>query len=164
MVLAWRSGDNGQMRAISNHSRSLFGENVHLGWAAVTAVALMLLAWMLYTPGTAQSTGMTLQWLKTVLGAIPGVITPGEPGFDKIAHATGFAIVTAAALLTRWSPRWIIGLSVAHAGLSEIIQWKFIPGRSGDLYDCLFDIAGILVAWAVVAWWCRNTLTDWRVS
>lgn len=152
------------MHALSNHPRSIFGPRVHLGWVAVTVFAFILLLWMLYTPGTAQSTGKTLEWIKSILSAIPGMITPGEPGFDKIAHATGFAIVTAAALLARWSPRWVIGLSVAHAGLSEIIQWKLIPGRSGDPYDCLFDIAGVLIAWAVVAWWCRYTLTDWRVS
>ncbi|MDO5729041.1 MAG: VanZ family protein [Actinomycetaceae bacterium] len=152
------------MRELSVGSRSFWGPNIHLGWATVTGVTLTILLWMLYSPGSAQSTGVTLRWLEDLLRFIPGMITPSEPGFDKIAHATGFATVTAAALLTRWNHWWVIGLSVAHAGLSEVIQWLLIPGRSGDPADFCFDVGGILLAWTVVAWWSRHTLTEWRIS
>ncbi|MDO5719991.1 MAG: VanZ family protein [Actinomycetaceae bacterium] len=137
---------------------------IHTGWATVAIVLLGGLAWMLYTPGHAQSTGLTLSVVEHLLSMIPGALTPGDPGFDKIAHATGFAVVTAAALLARWNRSWVVALSIGHAALSEVIQWAFIRGRTGDIADFVFDVGGIVVAWAVVAWWCRYTLTDWRLT
>lgn len=124
---------------------------IHFPWVAVTIVLFAVLAWMLYTPSTASSTSVLADLLDSLLGGLPGVSSPSDPGFDKIAHASGFAAVTAAALLAGWSPAWVIGLSVAHAIVSELIQWQFIPGRTGDPLDAAVDIAGILVAWGLVA-------------
>lgn len=124
---------------------------IHVPWVVVTVVLFVVLAWMLYTPSSSESTSALADWLDSILGWLPGSSSPYDPGFDKIAHVSGFAVVTAAALLTGWSWSWVIGLSVAHAVLSELIQWQFIPGRTGDPLDAAVDIAGILVAWGLVA-------------
>ncbi|MDO5049632.1 MAG: VanZ family protein [Actinomycetaceae bacterium] len=129
---------------------------IRFPWVAVTAVLLAVLAWMLYTPSTSSSGGIIASIVDALLGWLPGSSSPTDPGFDKIAHATGFAAVTAAALLSGWSWPWVIGLSAAHAVISEVIQWQFIPGRTGDPLDAAVDIAGILVAWTIVALQVRN--------
>lgn len=129
---------------------------IRFPWVFVAVLLFAVLAWMLYTPASASSPGVIMGWLDTLFGWLPGVSSPSDPGFDKIAHATGFAAVTAAGLLTRIKPTWVIAFNVLHAGISELIQWQFIPGRQGDVLDAGVDIAGILVAWMLVAFFDRR--------
>lgn len=76
--------------------------------------------------------------------AAPG---PGglPEGTDKVTHLVVFALVA-------WTGRRV-GLSayvlavalVAHAGLSEVVQATWLPGRSGDPVDVLANLAGTVL-------------------
>jgi hypothetical protein len=51
------------------------------------------------------------------------------------------------AFLARLSVRrwWPVVLLAVHAPISELIQWRFIPYRSGDPTDLAADLLGIAV-------------------
>lgn len=122
-------------------------------WAVLTFVFLAVLIWLLYTPVTGDAPSIfevianrVFPWLDTSTG-----------GIDKVVHVSAFAAVTAAGLLAGWRARWVVGLNVAHALVSELIQWQFILGRTGDPIDAAADILGILCAWIIVALlWTRK--------
>lgn len=120
------------------------------GWFVTWVVLLVLQLWILYNPDGGAGPGF-LSPLWDVTRSWPGPTAPGEPGFDKIVHATSFALVAATGLLARLPTWFAIGLPLVHAPVSEIVQWAWVPGRSGDPRDAAADITGILVAWAVVA-------------
>ncbi|WIK65225.1 VanZ family protein [Gleimia hominis] len=122
-------------------------------WLVCALILLGGQVWLLYSPAGAPSTEGLAALLRQVLTPLPGPSAPGEPGFDKVAHATSFAAVTAALLLAHLPSRWVVGFSVVHAITSEIVQALLIPGRDGDPVDALFDLGGILFAWAVITWW-----------
>lgn len=75
-------------------------------------------------------------------------LNPGSAEFtwqDKLVHFAVFAALAGCFLLAR--PRWrplIIGLLIAYAIDSEIIQGLFIPGRTFQWSDLLADALGIL--------------------
>jgi hypothetical protein len=86
------------------------------------------------------------------------------PGADKILHAVGFAlpvilIVVAYGLAGRADGRpprrrvlaVIGGVFVTHAVISELIQHRFYPHRSGDSLDVVADWIGI-AAGGLVLW------------
>jgi hypothetical protein len=102
-----------------------------VGWLATfagLALAFQLVA--VYLPGTPDS-GLELPWL---------------PGVDKLVHALIFGIpVYLFGLLTR-RVGLVAGLFAAHAALSELIQWRFIPYRDGDVWDAVADLIGIGLA------------------
>jgi hypothetical protein len=103
-----------------------------LPWAAVAAVAVHLLA--LYWPGSPDGS-LELPWL---------------PGLDKLVHLVLFASVVY--LLGRWTGRvaLVATLFAAHAVVSELVQWRFVPYRDGDVLDALADLLGIALAvWAL---------------
>lgn len=125
------------------------------GRVVVWVVLLLVQCWVLYTPEAGDGPGF-LAPLWDVTRPWPGPTAPGELGFDKIVHATSFALVTAAGLLAGWPTWFALGLPLVHAPVSELIQWAWVPGRTGDPRDAAADIAGILVAWAVVALWRRH--------
>ena len=93
----------------------------------VFGVALLVQVWALYVPSA------------------PSVDT-GLP-LDKVVHAALFALVTWLGL--RLGYRWIIPAMIAQAALSELVQWWFLPQRSGDIADLLADLLGVALAWAI---------------
>ncbi|GAA4511995.1 VanZ family protein [Brevibacterium yomogidense] len=96
-------------------------------WIVLTVLALVVQMVALYSPSSGES------------------LFPTPPHTDKVFHAASFAVVTTCALLARL-PRWIVvSVMLAHAALSELIQWRFIESRSGDLADLLADALGIAV-------------------
>ena len=110
--------------------------------AAASAVAVLVHVWGLYKP--------------------PGVEqAPWFPGADKLEHLVGFAVPLLLVSLTlRWYARRRgkparIGLPVAafaaHAAVSELVQARWLPGRTGDPFDVVADLAG--VGLAVAAFW-----------
>ncbi|MDO5034345.1 MAG: VanZ family protein [Actinomycetaceae bacterium] len=126
-------------------------------WAIVTFVLLGVLVWFLYTPSLSSEPGIFNRIADYISSFIPGLSLNDVEGVDKIVHLTGFALVAASGLLAGWKARWVIGLSVLHAGLSEVLQKFVIPGRTGDVFDALADIVGILIAWIIVAiLWTRK--------
>lgn len=120
-------------------------------WLAVATALILAQMWLLYSPGDSTSVGELSSTLDTLLRPLPGVTSPQEPGFDKIAHLSSFALVTAALLAAKLPMRWVMGANFLHAVISEIVQGLWIPGRSGDWHDLLADSAGIGIAALVFA-------------
>jgi len=106
------------------------GDRTALWWVLAVLVVFQLVA--LYTPGTS---------------GVP------EPMYvDKVVHAAMFGLpVYVLGRLT--SRKWLwAGVFVVHAGLSEIIQYSFIPGRDGDIFDFTADVVGIGIALLALRW------------
>jgi len=96
--------------------------------AAGVFLAVQLVA--VYLPGSPDG-GLELPWL---------------PGADKIVHFLIFAIPVY--LFGRLSGRvgLVAGLFAVHAVVSELVQWRFIPYRDGDVWDAVADLLGIGMA------------------
>lgn len=100
---------------------------------ALTAfiVAVMAQLWAIYSPE-----GAGAGWL--------------PQGSDKVAHALIFAapvVLGALAGLRHWV---VVGVLVVHAPVSELIQHFWLPGRSGDPWDVVADLTGVLLGWLIV--------------
>jgi hypothetical protein len=95
-------------------------------WKWLLVLALAGHAFALYAPG----------------GPDPGVFSGFPEGTDKVVHVMLFA---APAFLLRMITRkwWPVALLVLHAPISELIQWRFVPYRSGDALDLVADLLGI---------------------
>ena len=117
-----------------------------LSWLAVGIVLLAAQCWALYTPSSPTTATHTYGWLRGILAFLPDQLPEG----DKIIHATSFAAVTAAFLLARIPWGWVVSAGVIHAVVSEYVQYLWVPGRSGDWKDCVFDVIGIIVASIVI--------------
>lgn len=85
--------------------------------------------------------------------------TPGDefkevkiniPYFDKLIHFLMFyglgLLIRAIEYKEIKSFYLIIVISVLYAGIIEIIQANYIPVRSGDFFDFLSDLTGLLIA------------------
>ena len=98
---------------------------------------------------------------------------PPQPGWlphaDKIGHLLGFAVPVVLVLLTiGWycgqvSRSAVVAVVAANAGqavVSELVQARFYPGRSGDVADLVADGLGIALGLlvAVLVWprWSRS--------
>lgn len=93
-------------------------------WALATTLVVHAVA--LYLPGSAISGPSSL-----------------PPGSDKVVHFLLFA--APAFLIRRITSRWWpIGLLALHAPVSEVIQWGLVPHRSGDPFDVVADLLGII--------------------
>lgn len=73
---------------------------------------------------------------------------PGPPSdstlpTDKIAHLGGFAVPVALFVGAGLPIGWVSGLALVQAVTSELVQWRFLPRRSGDPLDLLADLLGI---------------------
>ena len=80
----------------------------------------------------------------------PGVLDR-VPELDKVVHLATFAAVSWAGLRAGLSPRWWLPLLAGHAVLSEVLQHALLPHRSGDPFDAVADIVGVLAGW----WWAH---------
>ena len=74
----------------------------------------------------------------------PAIATGGLP-IDKLVHIAVFALPTAALIKAGVPRRWVIGLMVAHAPLSEFLQGSMLADRSAERADVLADLAGVLL-------------------
>lgn len=92
---------------------------------------------------------LVLYWPRTVSPA-------GGLTIDKPVHAAIFGAVvwTGARIGLPLAP--LVTLSLAHAGLSELMQHAVLPGRSGDPFDAVADAAGVILAVLVVVLRRRN--------
>jgi VanZ family protein len=82
----------------------------------------------------------------------------------KLAHLTEYAILgllAARAFVTsshqRLRERWFptAAMLVAAYALSDEFHQRFVPARTGSIYDVLIDIAGGLMALALLAFWLK---------
>lgn len=85
---------------------------------------------------------------------LPGDDVPSAgfevPGLDKLIHVGVFALPTALILAVRLHPAWLLALA-AHAPVSEVLQLTVVPHRSGDPWDVLADLAGVLLGAGLAA-------------
>ena len=81
---------------------------------------------------------------------------PSVNGFDKLVHLSIFAAPALAALVVGIRPRWALGILALHAPISELIQHFVLPHRSGDIFDVLADLSGILIGALAYLVWSRR--------
>ena len=75
---------------------------------------------------------------------VPGSPDPvSSPHADKLVHAVVFALPAAVGVLAGLRP-WVVGVALAvHAPLSELVQHRWVPGRSGEPWDVAADLVGV---------------------
>jgi hypothetical protein len=100
--------------------------------------------------------GLALLVHLVVLYAPRAPAAPGPVWLDKVVHVTIFAAValTAARAGLRRGP--VLLALAAHALVSELLQWQLLPDRSGDPWDAVADLAGVVAGWAGagrLGWW-----------
>jgi hypothetical protein len=69
---------------------------------------------------------------------------------DKVVHLLVFAIPTYAVGRALGSVRTAVVAFALHAPASELVQHFLLPGRSGDGWDALLDLAGVGLGWAAL--------------
>jgi len=103
------------------------------------------------------SVGSLLCWAAFALACavnLYGLYAPSQPGpalftgADKVGHLLSFAFVMGTGLLAGIPARWLAAALLAHAIVSELIQYLVLPGRSGDPVDVVADVVGIGIGWA----------------
>lgn len=85
----------------------------------------------------------------------------GVPGLDKIAHLAAFAVPAGLAWLLR--ARWMVGVLVVHALVSEPLQHQLAPRRELDGLDTLADLVGIAAGVVLARALLRRSGHDGRV-
>jgi len=83
-------------------------------------------------------------------------VGPPVGGFDKLVHLSIFAAPAFAALVVGIRARWALGILALHAPISELIQHFVLPHRSGDVFDVLADLSGILIGALAYLVWSRR--------
>ena len=76
-------------------------------------------------------------WLLLSVALITQLVVlyaPSAPGGPEVA------------LLAGVPPRWVLGLLVLHAPVSELVQATMLPSRDGDVADGVADLTGIALA------------------
>ncbi|SES09062.1 hypothetical protein SAMN05216199_1934 [Pedococcus cremeus] len=64
---------------------------------------------------------------------------------DKVVHVLLFALPAAAGLLASLRPAYLLVPLALHAPLSELVQHFLLPNRSGDPWDAVADLSGVVV-------------------
>lgn len=72
---------------------------------------------------------------------------------DKVVHGLLFAVPLAVGLRAGLSARWLTVAFLVHAPVSELVQYAALPQRSGDPWDAVLDVIGVLVV--LVGWALR---------
>ena len=78
-----------------------------------------------------------LYWPRTV-----GPVGPAH--LDKAVHLLAFAAVAWSGLRAGVPARWLLPVLALHAGVSEVVQDRLLPRRTGDVADVVADLIGIL--------------------
>lgn len=102
-------------------------------WALAFGVAVLAQLVVLYLPRT------------------PSVSAPAMT--DKVVHVLLFAVPVAVGLRAGLSTRWVAVAFLVHAPVSELVQYAVLPRRSGDVWDVVMDVLGVLVV--LVGWGLR---------
>lgn len=64
---------------------------------------------------------------------------------DKAGHALLFLVPTVTGLLAGLRPAYLVAALALHAPLSELLQHLVLPHRSGDIWDAVADLAGVVL-------------------
>ena len=81
---------------------------------------------------------------------------PSITGLDKVVHLSIFFVPSLAALMMGIRARWALGILALHAPLSELIQHFALPQRSGDVFDAVADLSGVLLGGLAYLVWTRR--------
>jgi hypothetical protein len=81
-----------------------------------------------------------------------GVGAGGPDHLDKAAHAASFAVLAWTGLRAGLPVRLLAVALSAHAGSSELVQAALLPGRSGDVWDVVADLAGVALGVGAASW------------
>ena len=81
---------------------------------------------------------------------------PPVNGIDKVVHFSIFAAPVFAALMVGIRARWALVILAAHAPISELIQHLVLPHRSGDPFDAIADLSGVLLGGLAYLVWNRR--------
>jgi VanZ family protein len=69
---------------------------------------------------------------------------------DKVVHVLLFLLPTVAGLVAGLRPAWVVGLIALHAPVSELVQHFVLPNRSGDVWDAVADLSGVVLGVTLV--------------
>jgi len=102
---------------------------------------------------TSRRTGRAWLWLFVVvvaghLAALywPRVSVQGPVAWtDKVVHVTLFAVPALVGLLAGVRPAYLLVPLALHAPVSELLQHAVLPNRSGDVWDAVADLSGVVV-------------------
>lgn len=92
--------------------------------------------------------GGAMAYAAYVLTAPAIAVPPLFPFQDKVFHAVCFAALTGPGVLAlprRYLVFWVGHMAFLGIGI-ELVQWKYIPTRTGSVEDFLADALGIAVA------------------
>ncbi|KRF22975.1 hypothetical protein ASG91_16650 [Phycicoccus sp. Soil802] len=64
---------------------------------------------------------------------------------DKVGHVLLFLAPTVAGLLAGVRPAYLVALLALHAPVSELLQHYLLPHRSGDAWDAVADLGGVVL-------------------
>jgi VanZ family protein len=64
---------------------------------------------------------------------------------DKVAHVLLFLAPTVAGLVASVRPAYLVGLLAVHAPVTELLQHFLLPHRSGDAWDAVADLGGVVL-------------------
>ena len=109
--------------------------------------------WKLATVGAVVAVGLQCWGLYRVTGP---PVPLWFPNADKVEHAGGFALTVVMILLSLWlrarsvgrplrrpAVVVVVGLSLLHAVVSELVQHFFYRTRTGDPWDAVADSVGV---------------------
>jgi VanZ family protein len=99
-------------------------------WVATAALSVVVHLAVLYWPSV------------TVTGPVSWT--------DKAVHVLVFALPTYLVGRVVGRPVLVALLFAAHALVSELTQYLLLPGRTGDPWDVVADLAGVMLATAAL--------------
>jgi len=85
-----------------------------------------------------------------------GLAGPGITGLDKVVHVSIFFAPALALLMMGIRARWALGILALHAPVSELIQHFLMPQRSGDVFDAVADLGGVVLGGLAYLVWERR--------
>ena len=102
---------------------------------------------------TSHGAGRVWLWLFVVVVAVhlaalywPRVSVQGPVAWtDKVVHVTLFAAPALVGLLAGVRPAYLLVPLALHAPVSELLQHAVLPNRSGDVWDAVADLSGVVV-------------------
>lgn len=107
---------------------------------------------------TSRGAGRVWLWLFVVVVAVhlaalywPRVSVQGPVAWtDKVVHVTLFAVPALVGLLAGVRPAYLLVPLALHAPVSELLQHAVLPNRSGDVWDAVADLSGVVVGATIV--------------
>lgn len=102
---------------------------------------------------TSRGAGRVWLWLFVVVVAVhlaalywPRVSVQGPVAWtDKVVHVTLFGAPALVGLLAGMRPAYLLVPLALHAPVSELLQHAVLPNRSGDVWDAVADLSGVVV-------------------